>query len=279
MSSKKQRSLADEYRTRFRYCSIGATLMCLGVIIMVSGLVVYIISATGPHSYINNMWIHHQHRFNGRYWPLIIAIILASSGIAFITIAIVFTLLACFSHGRIEEQFNHIQSMSAYPSQTADTQYERQKLIEIPVSNQKVYDEMVPTSSPPPRPPPEPINIQASNPYRPVVVRPKTSTTPKSFQMDDFDHKVVNHHQISNEIGDINTVGLPSNHDLIAAQKKVPTNGFSYLARPEQIQQYYQTHQRSSNPMLGNHNHRNQSSSQPSPLPIRSATAKLESII
>ncbi|OTF74589.1 hypothetical protein BLA29_009889, partial [Euroglyphus maynei] len=95
----------EEYRTRFMYCSIGATLMCVGVIILVSGMVVYILSSTGPHTYVNNI----------SYWPIIVAIILSSSGIAFITIAIVFTLFACFSHGRIEDHFRNQHQISPQP--------------------------------------------------------------------------------------------------------------------------------------------------------------------
>mgnify|MGYP000262286500 CR=1 FL=1 len=105
----------DEYRTRFMYCSIGATLMCVGVIVLVSGLVVYILSSTGPHTYVNNMFFHNLHDYNNNYWPIIVAIILSSSGIAFITIAIVFTLFACFSHGRIEDHFRNQQQISPQP--------------------------------------------------------------------------------------------------------------------------------------------------------------------
>ncbi|KAH7641949.1 hypothetical protein DERF_002951 [Dermatophagoides farinae] len=106
---------SEEYRTRFMYCSIGATLMCLGVIVLVSGLVVYILSSTGPHTYVNNMFFHNPHEYNNSYWPIIVAIILSSSGIAFITIAIVFTLFACFSHGRIEDHFRNQHQISSQP--------------------------------------------------------------------------------------------------------------------------------------------------------------------
>lgn len=208
-----EESLANGYRTRFIYCSIGAVLLCFGVIILVSGIVVYILAHSGSGTHINDFFYHHQAEKTLNHTPILIAIILSSFGVTLIAISIVFSFLACLTNGHIgETQFGQCKYREP----------EREQ------EGQQVTS---------------PLLLEGR--VAPVV----SSTTPKYF----CNHQPVAPTQFDTPTpsptkqGDINTVGLPPP----ATTRRVPPNGFSYLVNPSEIHSYHHNRQGQSAGIIG----------------------------
>jgi len=117
------------------YCSISAAAFSLGVIILVAGIVIYILTITdASHHY--PYWgdfFHPVHSAEQRlHAPIILAIVLGSVGIAFILFAIIFAILACLN---TEREYDIEQYESTQKNGAKNT--DEQEVLLTPIINSK----------------------------------------------------------------------------------------------------------------------------------------------
>lgn len=81
------------------FCSISAVFFCLGVIIGVAGLVVYILVCTSNTSsvYLNDLLYFRTYPLDKHQPAILAAIVLGSIGLGFIVFASILAIIACFT--------------------------------------------------------------------------------------------------------------------------------------------------------------------------------------
>ena len=193
---------SNGYRSRFIYCSIGAVLLCVGVIFLVSGIVVYILSTTGGTTYINDFFYHQPER-TLNHTPILVAIILCSFGGTLIAIAIVFSFLACFTDGNIHNMGEEIKDANPTPPK----RMEKSNMNETQVTSPLLK--------------PDSVTVPMNEPTAKYYFHNNNNGSPTPTPTTQ---------------GDINTVGLPA---VVTPTRKVPPNGFSYLVHPSEIHSYH----------------------------------------
>lgn len=209
-SKKANRSTSSgSSRKSCIFCSLSSAFFCLGVIILVVGIVFYILTGTSAAStdYLNNLLHNPESKFQA---SIIIAIVLGSIGGLFILLAIIFAIAACVSNDDCCSSSNS-NSSEDYETTVKFTNGLKQHHVE----EEKLLSPMI-----------------DSKESRAVSVNVNTSR----FAQDTASPTYPSSYGHSE--GDLNTVGLPSTNP---GRHRVPPNGFSYLAHPSEIQSYHES--------------------------------------
>lgn len=95
---------ASSSRVRLIYCTIGTVILCAGIITLIAGIVVFILTSTPSSSgssstYMSDIFYFQSQNSENRIdqTSIIVAIVLGSVGISFICLSFVFAMLACFA--------------------------------------------------------------------------------------------------------------------------------------------------------------------------------------
>lgn len=212
-------------RLRLIYCTIGTVILCAGVITLIAGIVIFILSSTPSSSgssstYMSDIFYYQSQNSENHIdqTSIIVAIVLASIGISFICLSFVFAMLACFAGN----------DDNGPPSQLSSTEviYKQQQQ-----GGQRYHDGGG-------------GGDDEATLMSPMIARGEGKQRGKaSMPVDEYSspQPTSTFHQ-----GDPNTIGLPpvgqyrstSSISSGSNRSRVPPNGFSYLAHPSEIQHF-----------------------------------------
>lgn len=202
-------------RLRLIYCTIGTVILCAGVITLIAGIVIFILSSTPSSSgssstYMSDIFYYQSQNSENHIdqTSIIVAIVLASIGISFICLSFVFAMLACFAGNDNE------------PQQLSSTEMIYKQ------GGQRFLD-----------------SDDEAALMSPMIIRGDGKQVKPTMPLDEYSTP-----QPSSTFnkGDPNTIGLPSvgpyrstsSISSESSRSRVPPNGFSYLAHPSEIQHF-----------------------------------------